>query len=132
MLLTPEVKLTVPCFGARGDNASTGPVPWSPDGTRLAFQRRVGDDYEIFVMDVDGQDVKQLTDNDWEDGSSAWSLDGSRIAFSACPRPEGCEPYVQPRAYHQIFVVDLESGAVEQITTGAPNKFRPEWRPGRR
>jgi Tol biopolymer transport system component len=63
-----------------------GPV-WSHDGTRIAFLRyTITDfvngmgDYEIFVANADGTDVRNLTP--WlGEGSPTWSPDGSRIAF---------------------------------------------------
>ena len=37
---------------------------------------------EIFVMDADGTDVRQLTDNDHGDWDPSWSPDGDHIAFT--------------------------------------------------
>ena len=35
---------------------------WSPDGQRIAFaSRRDGGQFEVFVMDADGANVKRLT-----------------------------------------------------------------------
>jgi TolB protein len=58
---------------------------WSPDGERIVFaSSRMGfkdestytdapQPYgELFVMRYDGTNVKQLTDNQWEDGTPAW------------------------------------------------------------
>jgi Tol biopolymer transport system component len=38
--------------------------------------------YDIFVMNVDGSGLKQLTDAPGEDGFPTWSPDGTKIAFS--------------------------------------------------
>ena len=38
-------------------------------------------DYDIYVMNSDGSDVRQLTNNDAYDGYPVWSPDGSKIAF---------------------------------------------------
>src|SRR5262245_36490575 len=67
---------------ARGNDAHQA---WSPDGEHIAFaSSRMGfkDEMtytdapqpygEIFVMRADGSDVRQLTDNQWEDGTPAW------------------------------------------------------------
>jgi Tol biopolymer transport system component len=53
---------------------------WSPDGTQIAFNRRI-DSPGIYVMDADGSDQVNLTNND-HDGSPSWSPDGTKIAFS--------------------------------------------------
>jgi TolB protein len=60
-------------------------MAWSPDGEYIAFtssRRGFKDEViytdapqpygEIFVMRADGTDVRQLTDNQWEDGTPAW------------------------------------------------------------
>ena len=69
---------------------------WSPDGSRIAFRRKtnttqIGSDggirsgYEIFVMDADGSNKTQLTNN-FETTSQvaswpSWSPAGGKIAF---------------------------------------------------
>jgi Tol biopolymer transport system component len=60
-------------------------MAWSPDGEHIAFaSTRLGfkdeapytdapQPYgEIFVMRADGSDLRQLTDNQWEEGTPAW------------------------------------------------------------
>jgi Tol biopolymer transport system component len=67
---------------ARGNDAHMG---WSPDGEWIVFSSsRMGFKDEslyttapqpygdLFVMKKDGTDVRQLTDNQWEDGAPAW------------------------------------------------------------
>lgn len=58
---------------------------WSPDGRRLAFVGRFADAAdgrsEIFVIDADGSNLVQLTANEVDDDSPAWSPDGTHIAF---------------------------------------------------
>lgn len=67
---------------ARGNDAHQA---WSPDGEHIVFaSSRLGfkDEMtytdapqpygELFVMRYDGTDVRQLTDNQWEDGTPAW------------------------------------------------------------
>jgi TolB protein len=72
---------------------------WSPDGQWIAFtSSRMGwkdemvrpwhwaQSYgEIFVMRADGTEVRQLTDNQWEEGVVGWAPPGSKSAESADP-----------------------------------------------
>jgi Tol biopolymer transport system component len=69
-------------------NATTdsGPVSFSPDGKRVAFSRNASNEgeavynYDIFVMNVDGGDLRQLTKDPEFDAEPVWSPDG-RILF---------------------------------------------------
>jgi Tol biopolymer transport system component len=78
---------------ARGNDAHQ---TWSPDGEFIAFaSTRMGfkDEMtytdapqpygEIFVMRYDGTNVRQLTDNQWEDGTPAWQPTRPRSTSSA-------------------------------------------------
>jgi Tol biopolymer transport system component len=56
---------------------------WSPDGSRIAFESDMDGDSEIYVMNADGSDVRQLTNNTIHDEGLAWSPDGTRIAFTS-------------------------------------------------
>ena len=99
---------------------------WSPDGTRIAFHRNVSKNprvqkYDIFVMDADGTNVQQLTDDHALDGSCTWSPDGTRIAFTST-RNKGLD----------IYVMDILTREVEQLTHNPGDRdwaMDPSWSP---
>lgn len=53
---------------------------WSPDG-RLAFVSNREGNEEIYIMNADGTEVKNLTQNPGDNYAPAWSPSGQRIAF---------------------------------------------------
>jgi TolB protein len=64
---------------------TAGPVDtapsWSPDGTRIAFARWIGDAPDIFIVGGDGTHLVRLTDNPGQDFEPSWSPDGTSISF---------------------------------------------------
>lgn len=76
--------------GARsilGDRTFAGPgsgpaVTWSPDGRHLAFSTNEGD---LYVVGVDGSDLRLIGDRHQRRFEPAWSPDGTLIAFRGSP-----------------------------------------------
>ena len=59
---------------------------WSPDGTRLAFESDRGSllrRYAVFVADLDGSRLQQITEHEVNANHPVWSPNGRRLAFSA-------------------------------------------------
>ena len=66
------------------DSGSGGFDPaWSPDGRHLVFSSERGGNWDLYVMEADGTDVRRLTHHSGRDWDPAWSPDGYRIAFSS-------------------------------------------------
>jgi len=55
----------------------------SPDGKKVAFMSRRDGNWEVYVMNIDGSDIKRLTNNGATDGLPIWSPDGQTIAFAS-------------------------------------------------
>lgn len=94
----------------------------SPDGTKLVFQN--GDyngDAEIYIIDVDGTGLTQLTDNGVFDGYPAFSPDGQKIIFAAWDDSN----------YPEIFTMNLDGSNRTQITNspGAQWNYQPSFNP---
>ncbi|HVT57605.1 MAG TPA: DPP IV N-terminal domain-containing protein [Thermoanaerobaculia bacterium] len=56
---------------------------WSPDGTQVVFSARSKETREIYVMNADGTNQKQLTNLGMAAVSPVWSPDARSIAFVA-------------------------------------------------
>lgn len=95
-----------------------GPVTFSPDGNRIAFARNASDqgsavyNFDIYVMDINGSNVVQLTTDPEFDAEPVWSPDGSRIYFMSA----------RDKAY-KIFAIGPDGrGEVRIATSGLSNE----------
>lgn len=64
-----------------GDTEGDNWGVWSPDGSGIAFQARRDGNTELYVMDADGGNPRNLSNDPAHDGLPVWSPDGERIAF---------------------------------------------------
>lgn len=96
---------------------------WSPDGSRIVFARYDGSDYEIMVMNADGTNVIQLTDNTIHDYEPAWSPDGQKIAYASGSSLSG--PYND----WEIMVMNSDGSEKTQLTNNTFRDVEPDWSP---
>ena len=97
--------------------STTGGPTWSPDGNIIAFASDRDGDLEIFVMNADGTEIRQLTDN-VVDSAPEGSPDGELIAFVS-DRDGDLE----------IFVMNADGTAVRQLTDNDDTDTVPLWSP---
>jgi TolB protein len=92
----------------------------SPDGRRFAMILAKSGSPDLWVGDVDGGNLKQLTTVGKEGASSpCWSPDGSKICISS--RQSG-----KP----QLYIIPATGGAMQRISiSGVSNLSEPDWSP---
>lgn len=91
---------------------------WSPDGTRVAFQAHAGApyDFDLFVMNVDGSGLYNLTRSPGNDANPAWSPDGTRIAFQSW-RDGNAE----------IYIMATDGSDQRRVTDTPGDDWEPVW-----
>jgi TolB protein len=116
------------------DGCDDGPEgdAFSPDGTRIAFERFCFDANGsfvgggIFTVGVDGSHVQQVTrvsaTDKHEDHRASWSPDGKRLVF------ERIDTSVSPEKA-AIFIIDADGMNERQVTPWDLDGNDPDWSP---
>lgn len=99
---------------------------WSPDGSKIVFQsdRDPDNDTEIFIMDADGNNVKQCTFNTGHDTIPVWSPDGTRIAFT-----RGASGGAEIMAFDAANCTGSSEPSMDQLTTNSAYDDDANWQP---
>jgi Tol biopolymer transport system component len=99
--------------------AIDGDAVWSRDGSQIAFVSDRAGNEDIYLMKSDGSGQTQITFHNESDHQPAWSPDGQELAFAS-----GRDGNVWT-----IWVKDLASGNLRQITRSPLSTFSPTWSP---
>jgi len=103
---------------------SVGSPAISPDGKLILFSRgwvdKINDRSRsnLWIVDVEGERVRELTHGNWSDSSPVWSPDGKRIAFIS-----------DRDGTSQIHVMWLDTREVAQLTHLEQGADSIKWSP---
>ena len=86
---------------------------WSPDNSQIVFRSNRNEggtnpegEFEIFIMQADGSNVRQLTRNSCDDRHPFYSADGKKVYFVSQTAGD----------LFQLFSIAVDSGELKQIT----------------
>jgi Tol biopolymer transport system component len=108
---------------------------WSPDGSRVIFERRVldGTGDALYTVRRDGAGLHRLTNCDgdcWSDNEPDWSPDGRRITFGRATGPKSGDGPSKVA----IYVMNADGTGMRQVSTPEPaagemDDHYPTWSP---
>ena len=98
---------------------------WSPDGTQIAFlsdRDNATGIYSIYLMKVNGSDVKRLTNDNGNDNDNdytpAWSPDGKQIVFRSVQNGQS-----------DIYIIGADGSGLVNLTNNPAEDWSPSWSP---
>ncbi|MCP5104902.1 MAG: hypothetical protein GY950_16060 [bacterium] len=84
---------------------------WSPDGSKLTFRQGPYNYYDIWVINSDGSNPHNITNDGHHNGRSSWSPDGSKIVYDRRSIP--------PYSYSvEVWVMNSDGSNKTQLTFG--------------
>jgi Tol biopolymer transport system component len=131
-------------------------IDWSPNGDMIAFRGEVGSNQEIFVVNVDGTGLTNLTNHPLVDLTPKWSPSGNKLVytchFKLCTmNPDGSDvneltnntgqyPTWSPDGTKivfssdrdgnsEIYTISVGGSGLVRLTNHASSDWRPVWQP---
>jgi hypothetical protein len=98
------------------ESAERPGAEWSPDGTRIAFTADVRGAPDVFVVDFDGANRRNVTGHAAWDGDPAWAPGGERLAFVS--RRHGSA---------DVYLVRPDGSEIQRLSQSADDDRHPRW-----
>lgn len=103
---------------ARSLNVRGTSPAFSPDGNRITFVSDLNGAQDLYVMNADGSNIVQVTDDPNFDLWPAWSPDGDRLAFAS-----------ERDGNFDIYVVNVDGSNQQRLTDHPAADYAPAWSP---
>ena len=116
-ILAAEQLTEIPILGA-GDSRWDPAI--SPDGSSVLFASASTGNEDIYLMNLDGSNVRNLTSSPGiDENAPAWSPDGMQVAFAA--NPAGGQT--------DIWVMNIDGTGLKRLTDHQSVDTYPAWSP---
>ena len=120
-----EVNITERVTPRRTSAHRLSEFPWSPDGQYIVFSSNRDGPFNIYVMDINGGNLRQITESqdfNFHSYAATWAPNRNMIAYVATGENHG---------QTDIFTVDLDVPGVEprNITNNPHHNSNPVWSP---
>jgi len=110
-----EGRMTNP---ANGNSREQNFLPaFSPNGRQMAFNSNRGNNNDIYIVNVDGTEMRRLTNHPAIDTSPTWSPNGQQVAFTS-----------DRTGTPQIYVIGADGTGLRRLTFETYCD-RPTWSP---
>ena len=90
----------------------------SPDGSKIVFESNRTGTAEIYVMNADGKNITELTNNKASNHSPIWSPDGSKIVFAS----DGDHQW-------DVYIMNADGAEQKRLTNQPGDDGHPHWSP---
>ena len=97
--------------------------------TRILFVSDRDWNSEIYVMDIDGNNPRNLTNNPKTDINPSWSPDKQQIVFQRSSNAKGGGKDKKEVGNNDIYVMDKEGKNLRQLTDHPSDDRHPTWSP---
>jgi hypothetical protein len=101
---------------------------WSPDGGSIAFSGLSGGLSDLYIYDLEGNQLRQLTSDQFADLQPSWAPDGRTLAFAT---DRFSSDLTTLRLGKQsLALIDLATGRVSRAPgSGMARQLNPQWSP---
>jgi dipeptidyl aminopeptidase/acylaminoacyl peptidase len=102
---------------------------WSPDGKQILFESNRSDDFQLWVIAVEGGEARKLTSIATEASHGIWSPDGQWIAFVSTVWPEySSKPFAESDALNKKRKEEMDKRPVKaRVFTKMFYRHWDEW-----
>jgi Tol biopolymer transport system component len=97
-----------------------GATPFGDNG-KIVFERPTPNGSNLFTVNPNGSKLKRLTGARGYEGDSAWSEDGTKVAFSKARNPD--------KGPFEIWVVNADGSGLKRLTRHHGLSIAPAWSP---
>ena len=114
------------------DGSLKGPPTWSPRGDRIAYTAKLTGKFEVYIMNIDGSDEKQITSGHIEpnigvDTRVTWHPGGESLYYhvSTFPLPESAVTKIPgDTMFEEIYFVNVDNGIETNLTPDLHDNVR--------